>query len=206
MKYKNIERAISDLAAGKFIVVKDSEDREDEADLVMVAEKVTPEAINFLTKQARGLICVSIKEERAKELGFHVMISPENNNYPQELHGCNFAISVDYIHGTSTGISAFDRAKTILAICDKDSKPEDFARPGHMFPLVADTRGVLKRSGHTEAGVELAQRAGCFPAAVICEILAEDGSMAKGQAVTDFANKNNFVVITTRDLIEYVQK
>lgn len=200
------EKAISDISSGKMVVVLDDEHRENEADLIMAGEKSSLEAINFMTKNGRGLICVPITHQRAVELDFHPMISINNNKYPQELHGCNFTISVDYKHGTTTGISVFDRSTTILAICDKKSSASDFARPGHIFPLVAHDGGIVSRSGHTEAGVELARLAGLVPVAVICEILKDDGSMMRGKDVIDFAKKFNLNILNIRDLKEYVKK
>lgn len=202
----SVEQVISDISSGKMVVILDDENRENEADLIMAGEKVTPEAINFMTKNGRGLICVPITHQRAVKLDFHPMVSINDNKYPQELHGCNFTISVDYKHGTTTGISVFDRSATILAICNKNSLAGDFARPGHIFPLVAHNDGIVARPGHTEAGVELAKLAGLLPVAVICEILRDDGSMMRGKDVIDFAQKFNLSIVYIRDLIEYAKK
>jgi len=203
---ENIKKAIFDISLGKMVVVLDDESRENEADLIMAGEKVTPELINFMIRKARGLICVPITMSHAEKLDFHPMLAESQNKYPRELHGCNFAISVDVKNGTTTGISAFDRTKTILAIANKQSQPQDFARPGHIFPVVAVEGGVLERPGHTEASVELVRLAGLTSVAVICEILRDDGDMARGNEAIEFAHKHNLSVINIKDLVEYVKK
>src|SRR3989338_7134701 len=164
MALSNIEDAIDDIKKGKFVIVVDNEDRENEGDLVLAAEKVTADNVNYMIKHARGLVCMPINGERASQLRIPPMVKHN------ELHRCMFTMSVDYKKGTTTGISPADRAATIKALIDKNSKPEDFAMPGHMFPLIYREGGVLAREGHTEASVDLARLAGLYPAAVICEI------------------------------------
>lgn len=196
--FETIKNAIKKFRNGEMIIVVDDEDRENEGDLIMAAEFVTPEAVNFITKEARGILCVAITPERAQELELNMMV--KENTSP---HQTPFTVSIDYIHGTTTGTSAFDRAKTIKAITDKNAKPEDFARPGHIFPLVAKKGGVLKRAGHTEAAVDLAKLAGLFPAGVLCEIMDSDGTMCRGENLQKFAAKHNLSIISIADLIEY---
>ncbi|KKQ68987.1 MAG: GTP cyclohydrolase-2, 3,4-dihydroxy 2-butanone 4-phosphate synthase / GTP cyclohydrolase II [Candidatus Peregrinibacteria bacterium GW2011_GWF2_38_29] len=198
MEFNKIEDAILDIKNGKIVIVADDEDRENEGDLVCAAEKVTPELINFMSMEGRGLICTPVSSEIARRLGFCPMV--ESNS---ESSGCNFAISVDYIKGTTTGISAFDRAKTVKAIIDMKSKPEDFLKPGHTFPLIAKDGGVLVRAGHTEAATDLAKLAGFKPAAVICEILWIDGTMARGENLKRFAKAHNLKIVSIKDLIKY---
>ncbi|MCM8758924.1 MAG: bifunctional 3,4-dihydroxy-2-butanone-4-phosphate synthase/GTP cyclohydrolase II [Candidatus Omnitrophica bacterium] len=193
-----IEEAIKDFKKGKFVIVVDDADRENEGDLVCSAQKVTPSAINFMAKYARGLICVALTEERIKQLNLTPMV--EENT---ALHHTNFTVSVDAKHGVTTGISAFDRAKTIKVLISPDSKPEDLARPGHIFPIKARDGGVLVRAGHTEAAVDLAKLSGHYPAGVICEIMADDGSMAKMPELSRFAKKHGLKIITIADLIQY---
>ncbi|MEG8947542.1 bifunctional 3,4-dihydroxy-2-butanone-4-phosphate synthase/GTP cyclohydrolase II [Rosettibacter firmus] len=195
---ETIKNAIKRFRNGEMIIVVDDENRENEGDLIMAAEFITPEAVNFITKEARGILCVAITPERAQELELQMMVK-ENTS----LHQTPFTVSIDYIHGTTTGTSAFDRAKTIKAITDKNAKPEDFAKPGHIFPLVAKKGGVLKRAGHTEAAVDLAKLAGLYPAGVLCEILDSDGTMCRGENLQKFAHKHNLCIITIADLIEY---
>ncbi|MBI4232251.1 bifunctional 3,4-dihydroxy-2-butanone-4-phosphate synthase/GTP cyclohydrolase II [Candidatus Peregrinibacteria bacterium] len=195
---KKIEAAVQDLKSGRMVVVLDDEDRENEGDLIMLADKITAEAVNFMAKEGRGLICVPVDEDIADRLNFYPMVSDN-----KESNKCNFTVSVDYKHGTSTGISASDRAKTIRAIVDYHSIADDFARPGHIFPLRAKMGGVLVRAGHTEAAVDLAKLADSPPVAVICEIAGEDGEMMRGQELLAFASKHGLSIITVRDLIEY---
>lgn len=199
--FAKIEEAIEDIKEGKPVIVVDDEDRENEGDFVIAAEKVTPEIINFMAKYGRGLICVSLLPERLDELEIPLMV--EKNT---EKHGTAFAVSVDYKYGTTTGISAFDRAKTIKALIDPSSKPEDFARPGHVFPLRAMEGGVLRRAGHTEASVDLAKLAGLYPAGVICEIMDSDGTMARLPKLKKIAKRFGLKIITIKDLIEYRRK
>jgi 3,4-dihydroxy 2-butanone 4-phosphate synthase/GTP cyclohydrolase II len=193
-----IEEALRELVSGKMIIVMDDEDRENEGDLIASGELCTPDTINFMSSEAKGLICVSIAPERAKELELDIMVKDSN-----AVHGTNFTVSVDYIHGTSTGISAFDRAATVRAMANKDTKPSDLARPGHIFPLIAKKEGVLRRAGHTEATVDLMRLAGLKPIGVLCEIINEDGSMARRDDLIEFGKKHNMKIITVKDLIAY---
>lgn len=197
-KFNSIDEALTDLKNGKFIIVVDDEDRENEGDLIMAAEKVTPEAVNFLTKEARGMLCIAIQAERAAELDLEFMV--EGNT---ALQNTPFTVTVDAIKGTTTGISAFDRATTINTIIDPKSRPEDLARPGHIFPLISKEGGVLRRAGHTEAAVDLARLAGLVPAGILCEIMDEDGSMALLPKLKKMANQFDLKLITIADLIEY---
>jgi len=194
-----ISKALEDLKQGKMIIVVDDEDRENEGDLMMAAEFIHADSINFMTKAGRGLICVPIEEERAYRLNFHPMVEKANGN-------CNFAVSVDAKEGTTTGISAADRALTIQKITDPFSTANDFIRPGHMFPLIAKRGGVLVRAGHTEATVDLMRLAGLSPIGVICEILNEDGTMARLPDLRIFAKKHQLKIISIQDLIEYRNK
>jgi 3,4-dihydroxy 2-butanone 4-phosphate synthase/GTP cyclohydrolase II len=198
-----VEEAIEDIKQGKMVVVVDDPNRENEGDLVLAAEKVTPEAINFMAKYGRGLICLALPEERCDELGFEPMTLRPSD--PKETAFC---VSVD-AHpkfGTTTGISAYDRAITIKRAVSPDAKPEDFVKPGHVFPLRARKGGVLKRSGHTEAAVDLARLAGLYPAGVICEIMDEDGTMMRLPKLIDFARAHSLKIISIADLIEYRMK
>ncbi len=199
--FNKIEDAIKAIGSGGFVVVLDDEDRENEGDLVIAAEKVTPEAVNFMMKEGRGLICVPVSSEIADRLNFYPMV--EEN---KEVHRCDFTVSVDYRHETTTGISASDRAKTIFAISGVDSLAKDFVRPGHIFPLRAKDGGVLVRAGHTEASVDLAKLAGLSPAASICEITRDDGEMMRRDELIEFAKKHKFPIITIKDLIFYRRK
>ncbi len=197
IKFNTIEEAIEDIEAGNMIVVVDDEDRENEGDLLMAAEKATPEAINFMAKYGRGLICMPTTKERLDELEIYPMVS--NNTDPKETA---FTVSVDAVTAT-TGISAGERAETILKLVDKNSTKKDFTRPGHIFPLIAKDGGVLKRAGHTEASVDLAKLAGLYPAGVICEIMNDDGTMARVPQLMDFVKEHNLKIISIADLIEY---
>jgi len=194
----SIEEALKDLASGKMVIVVDDEDRENEGDLIAASELCTPETINFMATYARGLICVAITEDRAKELDLDIMVRESTG-----LHGTRFTISVDYIHGTTTGISAFDRAKTVRALVNPNTKPSDLARPGHIFPLIAVREGVLRRAGHTEAAVDLMRLAGLYPSGVLCEIINDDGTMARRPDLEKFAKTHNLKIITVQDLIAY---
>ncbi|MEW6774061.1 MAG: bifunctional 3,4-dihydroxy-2-butanone-4-phosphate synthase/GTP cyclohydrolase II [Bacteroidota bacterium] len=199
IKLSTIEEAIDDIRNGKMVIVVDDEDRENEGDLIMASELVTPDAINFMTKYARGLICVAITEKRAEELKLSPMVH-QNTSF----HETAFTVSVDLIgEGCTTGISAHDRAKTIRALVNPDKKPSDFARPGHIFPLVAKDGGVLRRSGHTEAAVDLATLAGLQPSGVLVEIMNDDGTMARLPDLIKMAEKFNFKIISIKDLIHY---
>jgi 3,4-dihydroxy 2-butanone 4-phosphate synthase / GTP cyclohydrolase II len=200
-KFNKIEEAIEAMKNGEMIVVLDDEDRENEGDLIMAADKVTPEAINFMAKEGRGLICVPVDCDIADRLNFAPMV--EEN---KESSHCNFTVSVDYKHDTSTGISATDRTKTVKAIADFKSTPEDFVRPGHLFPLRSKKGGVLVRAGHTEAAVDLAKLTGMSPAGVICEIAMDDGEMMRKDDLMQFAEKHSLKIITIKDLIEFRHK
>lgn len=195
----SIESAIEDIKNGKMIIVVDDEDRENEGDFVTAARNVTPEVINFMSKHGRGLICAPLPEERCEELRLGLMV---NNN--TALHETAFTVSIDLLgHGCTTGISAHDRAKTIQALINPDTKPEDLGRPGHIFPLRAKAGGVLRRAGHTEATIDLAQLAGFEPAGVLVEIMNEDGSMARLPELLEIAKKFDLKLISIKDLIEY---
>lgn len=197
VKMHKIEEAIYDLMLGKVIIVVDDEDRENEGDFIALADKATPEVINFMIKEGRGLVCVPITEERAQELDLPPMVA-KNTDY----HGTAFTVSVDY-NETSTGISAYERASTVKAMIDPNTSPHDFRRPGHMFPLIAKKGGVLRRAGHTEAAVDLARMCGSYPAAVICEVIKEDGTMARVPDLAEIAAKHDLKMITIKDLIHY---
>lgn len=197
MDFNTIEEAIEDIKQGKMIVVVDDEDRENEGDLLMAAEKVTPEAINFMARQAGGLICMPIIKERLNELDIDMMVY--NNTDAKQTA---FTVSIDAAD-CKTGISAHERAHTIQKVFDKNAVSTDFTRPGHIFPLVARENGVLVRAGHTEAAVDLARMAGLYPAGVICEIMNEDGSMARVPQLKDYIKKHDLKMITIADLIEY---
>lgn len=196
-KFSTIEEAIEDIKQGKMIIVVDDEDRENEGDLLMAAEKVTPESINFMAKYARGLICMPVVGERLEELDICQMV--EENTDPNKTA---FTVSVDAV-GTTTGISAYDRALTVKTILDKDLKPTDFKRPGHIFPLKHEEGGVLKRAGHTEAAVDFAKLAGLYPAGVICEIMSDDGTMSRVPELMEFAKEYDLKIVTIADLISY---
>lgn len=198
--FNTIEEAIEALRKGKMIILVDDEERENEGDLLIAAEKVTPESVNFMAVHGRGLICVPLTEERATDLGLNLMV--EKNT---ESMKTAFTVTVDHKDST-TGISAFERAKTIKELANPTSCSSDFLRPGHIFPLVAVKGGVLKRSGHTEAAVDLTRMAGLFPAGVICEIMNQDGTMARTAELMEFARRHQLQIITIADLIEYRRK
>ncbi|MFB0565037.1 MAG: bifunctional 3,4-dihydroxy-2-butanone-4-phosphate synthase/GTP cyclohydrolase II [Candidatus Aminicenantaceae bacterium] len=193
-----VEQAIREVKNGHPIIIVDDEDRENEGDLMVAAEKVTPEIINFMAKFGRGLICLPLKKERLEELQLPLMVA--DNTAPFETA---FTVSVDAKEGVTTGISAFDRAKTILTAVDPKTCPSDLTRPGHIFPLRARDGGVLERAGQTEASVDLTRLAGLYPAGVICEVLNEDGSMARMSQLIEFSQKHNVCVLTIADLIKY---
>jgi 3,4-dihydroxy 2-butanone 4-phosphate synthase/GTP cyclohydrolase II len=196
--FDRVEDAIADLRAGRLVVVVDDEDRENEGDFIGAAEAMTPELVNFMTKHGRGLMCVSITRERAAALDLPMMEQANTS-----LHGTPFTVSVDYNHGTTTGISAADRARTIRALADPAAKATDFARPGHIFPLRAQTGGVLRRAGHTEAAVDLARLAGYAPVGVLIEIMNDDGTMARVPDLRRIADEFGMKLITIKDLIAY---
>lgn len=200
-RFNTIEEAIEDIRAGKFIIVVDDEDRENEGDLVMAAELVTPEAVNFMAKHGRGLICVLMPSERLEKLKLHPMVEVNTAKL-----GTRFTVSVDAIHGTTTGISASDRAITIKALANESTKPEDLGRPGHVFPIQAVQGGVLSRAGHTEASVDLARLAKLNPVGVLCEIMNDDGTMARVPQLFPLAMQFGLKIITIRDLIAYRHK
>lgn len=198
-KLNTIEEAIEAIGNGEVIIVVDDEDRENEGDFICAAECITPEIINFMSKHGRGLICAPIDEHRADELGLTMMV---NNN--TSLHETAFTVSIDLIgQGCTTGISAYDRATGIKALVDPNTKPSDFARPGHIFPLRAKTGGVLRRTGHTEAAIDLARLSGYFPAGVLVEILNEDGTMARLPQLVEIAEKFKLKIISIKDLVAY---
>lgn len=199
-KFNTIEDAIKEIKEGKIIIVVDNPDRENEGDLLMAAEKVTGEAINFMAKYGRGLICMPVEEKRLKKLKIGPMVEKNTDN-----HETAFTVAIDHID-TTTGISAFERALTIQKVLDESSKPDDFRRPGHVFPLIAKKDGVLERNGHTEAAVDLPKLAGLKGAGVICEIMKDDGTMARTSDLIKFANEHNLKIITIKDLIEYRRK
>ncbi len=196
--FNTIDEAIADVRAGKVVIVVDDNDRENEGDFVCAAEYVTPEVVNFLATHGRGIICAPLETARAKELALDLMV--ESNT---SLHETPFTVSIDYIHGTTTGVSAQDRAATIRALINPGTKPSDLARPGHIFPLRALDGGVLRRAGHTEAVVDLVKFAGLFPAGVLCEIMNADGTMARVPELMSIAKEFKLKIITVRDLIEY---
>jgi len=196
-----IEEAIEDIKQGKMVIVVDDADRENEGDMIFAAEKVTPEAINFVSKYARGLVCVPMTRERIEQLDLSPMVKVNTAKL-----GTRFTVSVDAVHNTTTGISAHDRAQTIKTLIDPKTRAEDLARPGHIFPIQAQDGRVLSRAGHTEAAVDLARLAGLYPAGVLCEIMDEDGHMARLPKLMEMAEKFNLKVITVKDLIEYRRK
>ena len=198
MGFCSIKEALEDIKKGEMIVVIDDEDRENEGDLIMAAEHITADAVNFMAKYGRGLVCIASPRERLEELDVYPMVK-ENTS----LLGTPFYVSVDYNKGTSTGISAFDRAATIKAFVDEKTKPEDFSKPGHMFPLCAVDGGVLVRTGHTEASVDLCRLAGLKSVGVLCEIMKDDGTMARLPDLKEFAEKHNLNICTIADLVAY---
>jgi 3,4-dihydroxy 2-butanone 4-phosphate synthase/GTP cyclohydrolase II len=200
MQFNTIEEALEDLGKGRMIVVVDDEDRENEGDVVMAAAKVTPEAINFMIRHARGLVCVPLTAQRVRELDLPQMVARNTDS-----HGTAFTVSVD-AHSVSTGISAPERAETVRLLIDPAARPADLRRPGHIFPLQAKEGGVLRRAGHTEAAVDLAQMAGLEPAGVICEIMNEDGTMARVPQLIEFCRRHGLKIITIADLIQYRMK
>lgn len=202
IKLNTIEEAIEDIRNGKIIIVVDDEDRENEGDFVAAAEKVTPEMINFMATHGRGLICAPLTQKRCEELDLQPMV--HNNTV---LHQTAFTVSIDLIgHGCTTGISTYDRAKTIEALTKDETKPEDLGRPGHIFPLIAKEGGVLRRTGHTEASVDLARLAGLNPAGILVEILNEDGTMARLPQLVEVAKKFDMKLISIEDLVAYRMK
>ena len=198
--YTTAEKAIEELKKGKAIIVVDDEDRENEGDFVVLGEFATPEMINFMATEGRGLICVPVDEEKAIQLDLKLMTDDNTDSY-----GTAFTISIDHAD-VHTGISAFERSETVLKMLGNDVKPAGFRRPGHIFPLIAKTGGVLKRAGHTEAAVDLAQLAGAEPVGVICEIMNVDGTMARGAQLQELAQRFDLVILTIQELIAYRRK
>ncbi len=198
VRFNSIEECLEDIRPGQIIVVTDDEDRENEGDLIMAAEKVTPEAVNFMTKHGRGLICVPTTESRLKVLGIGRMVAENRESFKTD-----FMVSVDARDGVTTGISAQDRARSIRVLADPNATPEQLVSPGHIFPLQAREGGVLRRAGHTEASVDLVKMAGLFPVAVLCEILNEDGTMARLPDLMKFKEEFGLKMCTIRDFIQY---
>ncbi|MDH3770270.1 MAG: 3,4-dihydroxy-2-butanone-4-phosphate synthase, partial [Nitrospirota bacterium] len=197
-QFQTIPEALQDIQAGKCVVLVDDEDRENEGDLVLAAEQVTPDAINFMAKYGRGLICLALTPERVEELKL-----PPQSQENTATFGTAFTVSIDAAKNITTGISAADRAATIKLAVTPGAKPSDFARPGHVFPLKAHKGGVLRRAGQTEGSVDLARLAGLLPAAVICEIMNDDGTMARVPHLMKFAKQHQLKIITVKDLIQY---
>lgn len=197
-KFNTIDEAIDDIAKGRMVILVDDEDRENEGDLCMAAEKITPEAINFMAKYGRGLICLSLTPERVEELKLQMMT--DDNTSP---FGTAFTVSIESKKGVTTGISASDRATTILTAINPNTKPEDISKPGHVFPLRAKRGGVLQRAGQTEGSVDLVRLAGLYPSGVICEIMNDDGTMARVPQLAEFAKKHSMKIVTVKDLIKY---
>jgi len=198
MSINLVKNVLEDIKLGKFVIVVDDEDRENEGDLVMASQLITPEAVNFMVKEARGLICVSITEEKSKFLNLETMA--KNNT---SLHETNFTVSVDAAKNTTTGISTKDRCETIKVLANKTSNADDLVRPGHIFPIISKEGGILRRAGHTEASVDLAKMAGLEPCGVICEILSDDGSMARKKELEKFSKKHDIKIISISDLIKF---
>ncbi|MBP9017888.1 MAG: bifunctional 3,4-dihydroxy-2-butanone-4-phosphate synthase/GTP cyclohydrolase II [Paludibacteraceae bacterium] len=198
IKLNTIEEAIEDIREGKFVIVVDDEDRENEGDFICAAEKVTPEMVNFMITYGRGVVCAPLTEERCKELELEMQV--ENNT---SMHSTPFTVSVDKLEGCTTGVSAADRAATLRALADPSSTPDTFGRPGHIFPLRAKSKGVLRRAGHTEAAVDLARLAGLYPAGALVEIMNEDGTMARLPQLMEIAERFDLKIVTIKDLIAY---
>src|SRR6056297_1853194 len=198
IRFSPIDEIVADIRAGRMVIMVDDEDRENEGDLIMAANCVRPEDINYMARYGRGLICLTLTRERCEQLRLPLMVGHTN-----AMHATNFTISIEAAEGITTGISAHDRARTIQAAVAPDAKPEDLSQPGHIFPVMAQPGGVLTRAGHTEAGCDLARLAGMEPAAVIVEILNEDGSMAQRPDLEAFANRHGLKIGTIADLIRY---
>jgi len=198
MSLNRIEDALEDFRAGKMIIVVDDEDRENEGDLTLAAERITPEAVNFMIRYGRGLLCLSLTPERLEELQLPLMVSENTSSF-----GTAFTVSIEAKHKVTTGISPADRAATVLTAIDPRTRPADLARPGHVFPLRARSGGVLERAGQTEAAVDLARIAGMYPAGVICEIINDDGTMARLPQLLEFAGQHGLKIISIADLIQY---
>ncbi|MBF0457141.1 MAG: bifunctional 3,4-dihydroxy-2-butanone-4-phosphate synthase/GTP cyclohydrolase II [Nitrospirae bacterium] len=196
--FNTIEEAIKDIEEGKMVILIDDEDRENEGDLCIAAEKITPDVINFMARYGRGLICLSLTREKVEQLNLPMMTSNNTSSF-----GTAFTVSIEAKKGVTTGISAHDRARTVLTAIKPDCRPEDLARPGHIFPLRAKPGGVLQRAGQTEGSVDLSKLAGLIPAGVICEILNDDGTMARVPELMEFAERHQLKIVTIEDLIEY---
>lgn len=198
MPLATVPEIVSELKAGRMVVLVDEEDRENEGDVVVAADFVTPETINFMARHARGLVCLTLEEVRCRQLGLPLMVAANRSG-----HGTNFTVSIEAAHGVTTGISAADRARTVRAAVAPDAKPSDLVQPGHIFPVMAQPGGVLVRAGHTEAGCDLARLAGLTPASVICEVMREDGTMARMPDLEVFAREHALKIGTITDLIHY---
>ena len=198
MQLSKIKDALNDIKRGRIVIVVDDENRENEGDFIVASEKATSEDINFMMKEARGLICISITNQRAKKMDLQPMVASNTAS-----HETNFTVSVDAIKNSTTGISANDRWETVQVLMDENSRPSDLGRPGHMFPLIAKDGGVLQRAGHTEAAIDLARLAGLQPSALLCEIVDDDGTMARNESLERIANRFNLKIISISDLIEY---
>ncbi len=196
-----VEEALQELLDGRPIVVTDDNDRENEGDFIALADRITPETVNFIITEGRGLLCQAITAQRAQEMQLEPMVKRNT-----ALHATAFTVSVDAVAGCSTGISTFDRAVTIKTLADPQTAPEDLARPGHIFPLVADPGGLSARRGHTEAAVALAELCGVVPSAVLCEILDEDGSMARGRRLSELARRHDVIEITVEDIVTELRR
>ncbi|MFK3776669.1 3,4-dihydroxy-2-butanone-4-phosphate synthase [Agrobacterium sp. NPDC089420] len=200
MTIARIEDAIEAISRGEMVIVVDDEDRENEGDIIAASDSITPQQIAFMMNHARGLVCVAMPGERLDALDIPLMVSRNTESLKTA-----FTVSVDYIPGTTTGISAADRAKTVRALVSEDSRPDDFARPGHIFPLRANPQGVLGRTGHTEAAVDLCRLAGKFPSGTICEVANDDGTMARLPQLEVFAERHGLLVVTIKDLVAYLK-
>jgi 3,4-dihydroxy 2-butanone 4-phosphate synthase len=200
MTIAKIEDAIEAISRGEMVIVVDDEDRENEGDIIAASDSITPQQIAFMMNHARGLVCVAMPGERLDTLDIPLMVSRNTESLKTA-----FTVSVDYIPGTTTGISAADRAKTVRALVSEGSRPEDFARPGHIFPLRANPQGVLGRTGHTEAAVDLCRLAGKFPSGTICEVANDDGTMARLPQLEVFAERHGLLVVTIKDLVAYLK-
>ncbi len=200
MTIAKIEDAIEAISRGEMVIVVDDEDRENEGDIIAASDSITPQQIAFMMNHARGLICVAMPGERLDTLDIPLMVSRNTESLKTA-----FTVSVDYIPGTTTGISAADRAKTVRALVSEGSRPEDFARPGHIFPLRANPAGVLGRTGHTEAAVDLCRLAGKYPCGTICEVANDDGTMARLPQLEIFAERHGLIVVTIKDLVAYLK-
>jgi len=198
MPLSTIEEALADIREGKMVILVDDEERENEGDLTLAAEFATPEAVNFMARHGRGLICLSITEEKARELQLPPMVHDNTSAF-----GTAFTVSIEARRGVSTGISAHDRATTIRTAINESARPEDLVRPGHVFPIIARKGGVLVRTGQTEGSVDLARLAGCVPAGVICEIMKEDGTMARMTDLERFSEQHGLKIVSIKELIEY---